>query len=263
MTNIKSKLYQIFESREQRTALGTTVNTIIILLIIFNLLSVIVETVSSIYNRYQHFFTIFEIISVFAFTVEYTIRLWVCTNNNRYEAPIRGRLRYATTPLAIIDLLAILPFYLAVIAPFDLRFLRAVRLFRLFRVMKIARYSESVQKLGTTLRKKAPDLMVVLSVVLLLLIIASSLMYLVENKAQPEAFSSIPAAMWWGIATLTTVGYGDVYPITPLGKFFGSIIAVLGIGMVALPAGILGSGYIEELYKKKNKKCPHCGKSIE
>ena len=103
--------------------------------------------------------------------------------------------------------------------------------------------------------------------VFLLLIFAGSVMYYVEHDAQPKAFSSIMSSMWWGIATLTTVGYGDVYPITPLGKLFGSLIAILGIGMVALPAGILASGFSTELTemtkeKSKIKKCPHCGKDI-
>lgn len=155
------------------------------------------------------------------------------------------------TPLAMIDLFAILPFYLPMIIPLDLRFIRAVRLFRLFRLFKIGRYSKALSLLKKVLKDKKEELILIIFVVFLLLIIFSSLMYFIEKEAQPEAFSSIPEAMWWGIITLTTVGYGDVYPITPLGKILGALIAFLGIGMFALPAGILGSGLVEVVRKKE------------
>ena len=155
------------------------------------------------------------------------------------------------TPLAIIDLLAILPFYLPMIIPLDLRFIRAVRLFRLFRLFKMGRYSKAVFILKKVLKEKKEELVLIIFVIFLLLIIFSSLMYFIEKEAQPEAFSNIPEAMWWGIITLTTVGYGDVYPITPLGKILGALIAFLGIGMFALPAGILGSGLVEIVRKKE------------
>jgi len=137
------------------------------------------------------------------------------------------------------------------IIPLDLRFIRAVRLFRLFRLFKMGRYSKAVFIFKKVLKEKKEELVLVIFVVLLLLIIFSSLMYFIEKEAQPEAFSSIPEAMWWGIITLTTVGYGDVYPITPLGKILGALIAFLGIGMFALPAGILGSGLVEVVREKE------------
>ncbi|MBU4350585.1 potassium channel family protein, partial [bacterium] len=174
-----------------------------------------------------------------------------CTLNENFRNPITGRLRYILTPFALIDLLAILPFYLPMIIPLDLRFIRAVRLFRLFRLFKMGRYSKAVLMLKKVLKEKKEELVLVVFVVFLLLIIFSSLMYFIEKEAQPEAFSSIPEAMWWGIITLTTVGYGDVYPITPLGKILGALIAFLGIGMFALPAGILGSGLVEAIQKKE------------
>ena len=135
------------------------------------------------------------------------------------------------TPYLVIDLLAILPFYVGVFV-LDLRFLRALRLFRFLRLFKLTRYSNSLQSLGAVVRRKKADLIVTLSATLMLLLMASSTMYFVEKDAQPEAFSSIPAAMWWGVATLTTVGYGDVYPVTPVGKAVGAVIAALGVGTV-------------------------------
>ena len=129
----------------------------------------------------------------------------------------------------------------------------------------MGRYSESIKLFGKVLRAKKEELLIVVFAVFILLTISSSLLYYVEHEAQPEMFSNIPAAMWWGVATLTTVGYGDIYPITPAGKFLGAIISLLGIGLFALPAGILSSGFIEEIRRRKNKirKCPHCGAKLK
>jgi voltage-gated potassium channel len=166
------------------------------------------------------------------------------------------------TPLAVVDLFAILPFYL----PFtgiDLRFLRIMRMMRIFRVAKLGRYSQSLQMLQRVIMIKKEQLICSLFILLLLVIVAASMLYYAENGVQPEVFSSIPASMWWAIATLTTVGYGDVYPVTGLGKLMASIIAVLGIGMFALPTGILGAGFVEEMsQRQKPSRCPHCGKEI-
>lgn len=202
------------------------------------------------------------------FTIEYILRLWTCTADDRFRSPIKGRIRFAATPLALVDLMAILPFYLEIIMlirALDLRFIRALRLFRLFRLFKMGRYSEALKTLGNVLKQKKEELFITVFAILILLITASSLMYFVEKDAQPEAFSSILAAMWWGVSTLTTVGYGDIYPITAIGKFLGALIALLGIGMFALPAGILASGFAEEMQKKRGKRriCPHCGKDID
>ena len=185
----------------------------------------------------------------------------------RYKDPVRGRLRFLVTPMALVDLMAVLPFYLPFLFP-DMRFMRAMRLFRLFRVLKLARYSESLQTFVDVLRLKKEELLLMLFAIMILLVISSSLMYEAENAAQPEAFSSIPAAMWWGIVTLATVGYGDVFPVTPWGKFIGSVVVLLGIGLFALPTGVLASGFAEVLAKRKEERkmqkfrCPHCGRYI-
>ena len=136
---------------------------------------------------------------------------------------------------------------------------------RIFRVAKIGRYSQSLKLMHRVLSQKKEQLISSVFVLLMLLIIASSMMYFVENRVQPEKFSSIPKTMWWAVATLTTVGYGDVYPITNVGKLIASVIAILGIGMFALPTGILGAGFVEEIDRQRRKgvKCPHCGKEIE
>ncbi len=240
----------------------------ILTLIILNVLAIVAESISPLYHRFGPVFRDFEIVSVAAFTIEYFLRVWSCVASPSFSHPVLGRLRFAATPMAIVDLLAVLPFYLPFLGV-DLRVIRIVRVFRLFRVAKLARYSTSLRRIHNVLRGRKEELLISFSAALVLLILASSLMYYVEHSAQPRVFSSIPAAMWWGISTLTTVGYGDTYPITPLGKMLGGLIAVFGIGMFALPTAILGGGFIEELQKNRAWQgwraagvCPHCGRNI-
>jgi len=250
-TKFKKRLYEILEIAAIRDRISKLFDIFIMTLITLNVVAVILATVERLNLQYQYFFRIFEIFSVTIFTIEYLLRLWTCTINKNYRNSFTGRIKYIFTPYAIIDLLAILPFYLPMIIPLDLRFIRAVRLFRLFRLFKIGRYSKAVVILKKLLKDKKEELLLVIFIAFILLIIFSSLMYFIEKEAQPEAFSSIPAAMWWGITTLTTVGYGDIYPITTLGKIVGALIAFLGIGLFALPAGILGSGLVEATRKKE------------
>jgi voltage-gated potassium channel len=262
----KNKLFNILESDAEGGFLGKIFGIFIVTLIFLNVILGILETVESIYKKIPVFFNIFEAFSVTIFTIEYILRLWSCTSQLKYQRPFKGRIKFALSPLAVIDLISILPFYLPMIISFDLRFMRALRLFRIFRIMKIGRYFESIRLIGVVFVKKKEELFITVFMVILLLLVVSSIMYYVETEAQPKAFSNIPTAMWWGVATLTTVGYGDVYPVTPLGKFLGAIISLLGIGMFALPTGILGSGFVEELQERKarlKKACPHCGKDIE
>ncbi|MGD2247332.1 MAG: ion transporter [Candidatus Methanofastidiosia archaeon] len=263
---MKERFYSILETASEGDSISRAFDIFIIALITLNVLAVILETVEGLYTQFTQVFAHFELFSICVFTVEYILRVWACTTNEKYSSPVKGRIHFALQPMALIDLFAILPFYLPVMLPLDPRFLRALRLFRLFRLFKMGRYSESLQTLGNVMKSKKEEMVVTFFVISLMLVFASSTIYYVEHDAQPEAFSSIPAAMWWGVATLTTVGYGDVYPITPLGKFLGAVIALLGIGMFALPAGILASGFAEELQKKTRKEsliCPHCGKNID
>jgi voltage-gated potassium channel len=236
----------------------------IMVLISLNILAIILESFKKIGARYHSAFSSFEIFSVVIFTIEYLLRIWSCTVNPRYSKPVLGRLKFVFSPLSIIDLMAILPFYLPMLLPFDLRFLRAVRLFRLLRVLKFGRYSESMKLFGKVLKSKKAELVSSFLIIGILLIISSSLLYYVERDAQPDKFSNIISSMWWGVATLTTVGYGDVYPITWPGKLFGAIISLLGIGLFALPTGILSAGFIEAIKDTNcsDKICPYCGRKL-
>ena len=261
----RGRTWELLERELGASRLDYAVDLFITLLIVTNVAAVMLETVVWIGEPYAALFRAFELFSVAVFSAEYALRLWSCTADPRYAEPVRGRLRYALRPMPLIDLLAVAPFYLEFLAV-DLRFVRALRLFRLFRIFKLARYAESMRTLGLVLSSRREELLVTLFVVMVMLVFASSAMYYVENEAQPQQFSSIPASMWWGVATLTTVGYGDVYPVTTAGRFLGAGIAILGVGLFALPTGILASGFSEELQKRRRKEpqlCPHCGERVD
>lgn len=256
-------VFDLLMAEISRHPLRRIVDLFLLCLILANAVAIVLASVRPFGQQYGAFFVGFEYFSVAVFTIEYLMRLWCCTEDPRYRDPLRGRLRYMLTPMAVIDLLAVLPFYLA-LGGADLRVLRILRVFRLLRLVKIARYSRALQVFGRVLVNTAGQIVFSLVLLAVLLLLASSLVYMAEQDAQPEAFSSIPAAMWWAIAALTTVGYGDIYPVTPLGKFLGSVIAVFGIGMFALPAGILGAAFVEALQDmNKAAVCPHCGRRAD
>jgi len=244
---IKARVHQVLEATDPEDRTARWVMIFITALIIISILSVILESVPSISDQYREFFVASEIIIVAIFTIEYALRLWSCTEDRRYQQPIMGRLKYALTIFALIDLVAILPFYLPFFVAFDARFLRVLRLIRFVRVAKLARYSESAGLMARVIRREKESLVFTFFLIIVLMVFASCLMFQAENEVQPEKFGSIPDTMWWAIATITTVGYGDVVPITPIGKALGAFIAILGVGMVAMPAGIIVSGYIEEI----------------
>jgi voltage-gated potassium channel len=263
--DLKARIYGILEPGDDDSKYF---DPFIMGLIVLNVVAAVLETVESIQKPYASLFYAFEIFSVAVFSVEYLLRVWSCTENPRFKDPVQGRLRFMITPMALIDLFVVLPFYLPFIIA-DLRFMRAVRLFRLFRVLKLARYSESLQTFVDVLRLKKEELILMFFAIIILLVVSSSLVYEAEHEAQPEAFASIPAAMWWGIVTLATVGYGDVYPETAWGKLIGSVVVILGIGLFALPTGVLASGFAEVLARRKEAqkmqkmRCPHCGRYID
>jgi len=245
---------RVFETLEKGTGddkLSKRFDIFIMTMIILNVILVIMETVEPVYNRFHYWFDLFEVISVTIFTIEYLARVWTANLMDKYKHPVWGRVRYVFSWVALIDLFAILPFYLPLVFAMDGRFLRILRLFRLVRLFKMGRYSTAFGLITKVFQKRKEELVISLTFLLVMLIFASGLMYYIEHEVQPEAFSSIPETMWWGVATLTTVGYGDVYPVTALGRFLGAIIAILGVGLFALPAGIIAAGFESELSKKR------------
>jgi voltage-gated potassium channel len=260
--NLRKRTWEITEVAQSGDTFSRVFDYSIVILIFLNVVAVIVGSVKSINDQYGVFFDWFEIFSVLIFSIEYLARLWSCTIAPRYSRPVSGRIRFSLRIMPFIDLLAILPFYLPFLG-IDLRSLRVLRILRIVRLAKVGRYYSSLQLIKNVLKAKKEELVLAFSVMVVFLIMASSILFYCETSVQPEAFSSIPATMWWAVATLTTVGYGDIYPVTLIGKFFASIIAILGIGMFALPTGILGAGFVEEIGKsKKGESCPHCGKEL-
>ena len=237
------------------------------LLIVANVVSLVVESHLAPSDPSLVYFDGFEVVSVVIFTVEYLLRVWSITARSADSRPVLDRLRFALTPLAVLDLLAIVPFYLTSFFVLDLRVVRLLRLLRLTRLFKLGRYSQAMQQLARVVKATRAELLSALAVCGVLLLFSSALMYYAEREAQPLLFPNISAALWWGIATLTTVGYGDVVPVTVIGKLLGAAVAVLGLGVVALPSGIIASGFVSELRGPRafdpNQKCPHCGESLD
>jgi voltage-gated potassium channel len=241
----RRKVHDILEVGGEAHPAGYAVNAFIVTLIVLNAVAFAAETVDGLAADYEPWFRAFNIFSVLVFTLEYVLRLW-----SAVDIPMlsrlphwRARLRFATRPIMIIDLLAFAPWYVHWFFPLDLRVLRV---FRLFRLLKLVRYSPALQTLGRVLADEWRALLGALLVMLVLLLFASTGMYFLERHAQPVAFGSVPASAWWALSTLTTVGYGDVVPSTPLGKVLGGVVMLLGVGMFALPIAIISTGFAQE-----------------
>jgi voltage-gated potassium channel len=244
------------------------INSFIIILIILNVSAVMLETVPSFHDTpaKKQFFHYFDLISVIIFSIEYVLRVWSSNHEEKYKHPIMGRLKYMVSAGALIDLLAILPFYLAAFIDLDLRMLRILRLMRFFRLFRLTSYLKSARLVINVFKSKFNELLLAFVLTMFLIIIASCLVYFAEHIKNPNQFTSIPATMWWAVVTLTTVGYGDMVPITLLGKIFASLILIAGVALLALPAGIITSGFLDEMRKMRQPRefrCPHCGKPID
>jgi voltage-gated potassium channel len=234
--SLRERIWEIVEVGKAGDHLSRKFDTVILSLIFLNVVAVIAESVNSVTVQYGAILHFFELISVVVFSLEYVARMYACTADPRFQGNVFGRIRFAFRAMSIIDLLAILPFYLPFLG-IDLRYLRVLRLLRILRIAKIGRYYTSLKLIKHVFQSKREEL--VLSTVLmgLLLVISSSLLYYCENTAQPDKFSSIPATMWWSVATLTTVGYGDMYPVTLLGKICASAVAIVGMACLLYPRG--------------------------
>ena len=229
-------------------------NRFLVALILVNTAAVAMETVQSIYQGNERSFRIFETVSTAIFLMEYLARLWCSVEQAAYSEPVLGRLRWATRPVALLDLIVIATFFARV----DLRFLRLARLFRLLRVLNLDSMAKTYENLKASIAARK-DLLLVSAVLMFIALFSSAaLLYIFEHEAQPNLFSSIPATLWWAVVTLATIGYGDMYPVTVAGKLCASFIAVFGVGVFALPTAILTGAVIEA--SAGAKVCPHCGK---
>jgi len=252
--NVRKRVYEIIETANPGDRSSRFVDLTILALILVNVGALILQSVPRFDARYSVMFQNLESISLILFSAEYILRLWACVESKSYSNPVLGRVRFIFTPMALVDLAAVLPAFLGL----DARFVRILRL------LKLSRYIRAMRVFQRVLIRKRVELMVTLIIILILLIFTSCLMYLAEREANASQFGSIPAAMWWSIVTLTTVGYGDASPVTPLGQAFAGLVAILGIGMFALPTSILGAAFLEEVNGQAAAKaaCPHCGEQL-
>jgi voltage-gated potassium channel len=246
---LRKRAYRILEAGHLANLKVILFDAFLIVLILANVVAVTLESVPE-FRIYEHAFDVFEWVSVAIFAVEYCLRLWVSIEDPRYGAhgPIGGRLRYAASPIMIIDFLSFAPTIVSFFIP--LMDLRVLRLFRLLRLMKIARYSPALSTLIEVIKSERRALFGTLLLLLCVMVISAEFMYVVEGPAQPKTFGSLPSAMYWAITTLTTTGYGDVVPITPLGRMVAGVTMIFGLGLFALPVGIVATNFVTEIHRR-------------
>ncbi|MCX7708471.1 MAG: ion transporter [Clostridia bacterium] len=271
---LKRRTYEIVERSLEHDRVSKLTEYFIVGLIVLNVLAIILESFEDIKNYYNVCFSIFETFSVLVFTLEYILRVWIADLKYHSQSKTSARIKFILSPMALVDLMAILPSYITFFVPnsyINLMFLRILRLTRLLRVFKLTRYTNAFNLVAKVIKEKKEELTITVFVTFILVLVASTVMYYVEHEVNPDAFPNIAASFWWAIATLTTIGYGDVYPATAWGRFISAVIALLGIGLVALPTGIISSSFMEELNSRNRKEkageaptfCPHCGKKLK
>lgn len=267
---IKTGVFNILHSENNQNKAAKIFDLFIIGLIIINLIMVVADTFT-LPEKLSNIMSYLETFSVIVFSIEYILRVWTADLAYPDLKPVKARIKYMFSFMALIDLIAILPFYIPFIIKIDLRALRALRTVRLLRMFKMNRYTKALSSIADVFKRKASQLQSSVFVVFLLMLISSILMYQVEHSAQPGVFKNAFSGIWWAVATFTTVGYGDIYPVTAAGKVLSALIALLGIALVAVPTGIITAGFMEQIDSKDDKEaeienfkyCPHCGKRIK
>jgi voltage-gated potassium channel len=245
----RQRAYEILERGAAGDWTDEIVHGALVALIIVNVVAVVVESVPAYGERYAGLFLAIELFSVAVFTAEYAVRLWCAPEHGPWQGTPawKARLKLALQPHSLIDLIAILPFFVELATPLDLRTLLLLRLLRFF---KIARYSPGMATLFEAIYSERRGLVASVIILAGTTVVVASLMQIVEGAAQPAKFGTIPDAMYWSVVTLTTVGYGDVTPITPLGKIIAGVTAIIGIIMLALPVGLLASAFAREIQRR-------------
>jgi len=249
VTELRRRVYQVLEQGPVGDAMGVVVDRLLVALILINLIAVALESVPEIGAHYALGFVAIEIFSLVVFTVEYGLRLWVAIEHgpHRHLAAMHSRLKYALSPAGIVDLVAVLPFWFALVLPDDLRLLLVLRIVRFF---KFARYSPAMRSLLDVLYRERRALFGCLVITMGSALVAAALMHLAEGKVQPDKLGTIPDALWWAIVTVGTIGYGDVVPITALGKLIATGTIFLGLIMMALPVGIIATAFADQIHRR-------------
>lgn len=252
--NVKRKISSVLEPGNKLDRHSSYFDMFIEMLVLLNVVAVILESFEEIEVVYGFYLDIFEIFTVSIFSVEFTLRVWIA--DIRFPAKTRwiSIKKFLTSPTAWIDFLAIMPFFVPYWVDIDLRHLRVLRLVRLMRVFKLAKYSQAMIHIGKIISEKKQELLATFLLMFSILVLASSMMYYAEHEAQPTVFPNILYAFWWGVITLTTVGYGDVYPVTAFGKLLGGMVALMGVLIVAIPTGIISSSFVQKMEESKYVK---------
>jgi voltage-gated potassium channel len=246
---LRRRIYQVLEQGPVGDAMGVLVDRLLVALILLNLIAVALESVPAIGTRFMLGFELIEFFSLAVFTMEYSLRLWCTVEHgpHRHLSAARARFKYAFSPAGIIDLVAVLPFWFAFVLPDDLRLLLVFRIVRFF---KIARYSPAMRSLLDVLYRERRALFGCLVITLGSALVAAALMHLAEGNVQPDKLGTIPDALWWAIVTIGTIGYGDVVPVTVLGKLIATGTIFLGLIMMALPIGIIATAFAEQIHRR-------------
>jgi voltage-gated potassium channel len=249
IVRLRHRLYGLLEHGPIGDRAGRITGQFLVALIVVNVLAMVLESVPAYDARWHAQFAAIELFSLGVFTLEYVLRVWVAVEHAPYRhlAPRTARLRFITSPFGIVDLLAVLPFWVALAAPADLR---AVLIFRFVRFLKLARYSPSMRSLLAALYSERRALFGCLVILIGATTVAASIMHLVEGSVQPQNFGTIPDAMWWAIVTLSTIGYGDVVPVTAAGRLVAAATGIAGLVMVALPIGIIATAFANEVHRR-------------
>jgi len=255
LRRLRAQLFAILHQPDPGNRLARWANWFLAALIVSNAISVTLESVPGLDPMLYRALKWFEAMSTFAFVLEYVARVWTCVEQGRLSRPVRGRLRFALQPLSLLDLLAIVTYW----TPWDLRYLRVLRLVRLLKIMHLYEFEAALDRLGTSLERRKELLLVAVTLMALFVYLSASLLYQLEHERQPQVFSSIPATFWWASVTFNTIGYGDMAPLTPLGRLFAAMIAVFGIGVFALPTAIVTAAIIESSASGTAYVCEACG----
>jgi voltage-gated potassium channel len=248
LPNLKHRLYEILNIENTGDTATRLFNVFLIILLVVNLIAFMLQTFEEISASYARLFSYLETFSVIVFTGEYALRVWVCTLDPMYREPIGGRIRYMTTNLlAVTDLMAILPYYLPIVLPFDFLVIRTLRLFRLARLAKLARYSDSLDLIERVIVNQREFLLITLAIQFVLLLVSAAIMFYLEHEAQPMQFANIFSALLWGVSAMTSTGFTGLYPVTPAGKVAGVILSFFEIVAMALPIGVITAGIEQEM----------------
>ena len=244
--SLRQNIFALLNPTPHSYEVNKYIDYVVILAVLISVICIILETVQEVNSVWSAEFKTLDILTVTIFSIEYVLRVYSCCEIQRYSKPIRGRILYIFSASALIDLLAISPFYISLFVnkSIDLRFLR---IFRLTRLLKLTRYTGTLNTLLKAVQREKYVLMAAAFMMILMIILTASLGYMFEHDSQPDKFESIPASMYWAVITLASVGYGDITPITPLGRLMTVIVSFVGIGIFAIPAGLMASSFTDQL----------------